>query len=97
VSDPGALVFPAHVSISTPPSVHLGCTAACLYLVTMQRAGDGAPVLARRGLIPAAGAATVHLPKAPVTKGSYRFSVWVVAQSNPGPVTVDRSPVVAAS
>ena len=47
-------------------------------LVTMQRAADGVPVLARRGAIPRAGARTVTLPKARVAAGSYRFSVWVV-------------------
>ncbi|HWE83026.1 MAG TPA: D-glucuronyl C5-epimerase family protein [Gaiellaceae bacterium] len=91
------LVFPAHVSIATPPSVHVGCTSACLYLVTMQRAGDGTPVLARRGTIAHAGAATVHLPKSPIKAGSYRFSVWIVGQANPGPVTITRSDAVAAS
>ncbi len=90
------LVFPARISRSTPPSVHLGCTAACLYLVTLQRARDGAPVLARRGAMAGAGARTVSLPKAPFPAGSYRFSVWIVGAANPGPVTVERSQVVSA-
>jgi hypothetical protein len=89
------LVFPAHISTSTPSSVHLGCTAACLYLVTLQRA-DGVPVLARRGSIGGAGARTVTLPKGKLAAGSYRFSVWVVGAANPGPVTVERSDVVSA-
>jgi hypothetical protein len=89
------LVFPAHISTATPPSVHLGCTAACLYLVTLQRA-NGIPVLARRGSIGGAGARTVTLPKAKIAAGSYRFSVWVVGAANPGPVTIDRSDVVSA-
>ena len=76
---------PRDISTSTRPSVHLGCTAACLYLVTLQRAADGVPVLARRGSIPRAGARTVTLPKPPPAAGSYRFSVWVVAQADPGP------------
>ena len=91
------LSFPTDVAVTSPPSVHLGCTSACLYLVTMQRAGDGTPVLARRGALAHAGATTVHLPKATIAKGSYRFAVWIVAQDNPGPVTVTRSPVVAAN
>jgi hypothetical protein len=95
VDAPDQLTFPARISSSSAPSVHLGCTAACLYLVTLQRARDGAPVLARRGEIPRAGARTVTLPKAPAA-GSYRFAVWIVAQANPGPVSIDRSPVVSA-
>ena len=91
------LVFPQQVAVASPPSVHLGCTSACLYLVTMQRAADGTPVLARRGALAHAGATTVRLPKAAIARGSYRFAVWIVAQSNPGPVTVARSTVVAAS
>jgi hypothetical protein len=75
--------------------VHLGCTAACLYLVTLQRSADGVPVLARRGSISGAGALTVTLPKAKIAAGRYRFSVWVVGAANPGPVTVERSDVVS--
>jgi hypothetical protein len=90
------LVFPGRMSLSAPPSVHVGCTAACLYLVTMQRAADGVPVLARRGAIPHPGGRTVALPKAPYSKGSYRFSVWIVGAANPGPVTVERSDIVTA-
>ncbi len=90
------LVFPTHISRSTPPAVHLGCTAACLYLVTLQRARDGAPVLASRGAMSGAGARTVSLPKASFPAGSYRFSVWIVGAANPGPVTVERSQVVSA-
>jgi hypothetical protein len=62
----------------------------------MQRAGDGTPVLAKRGAIAHAGTATVRLPNVPVAAGSYRFGVWIVAQANPGPVSVMRSQVVEA-
>jgi len=96
VLDTGQLAFPAHLSTSSTPSVHLGCSAACLYLVTLQRANDGTPVLAARGSIPKAGARTVKLPKRTIASGRYRFSVWTVAAANPGPVSVDRSPVVSA-
>ena len=77
------LVFPERISRSAPPAVHLGCTAACLYLVTLQRARDGAPVLARRGAMARAGARTVSLPKVPFPAGSYRFSVWIVGAAEP--------------
>jgi hypothetical protein len=90
------LAFPSHISTVSPASVHLGCTAACLYLVTLQRAGDGVPVLARRGSLSGAGARTVTLPKGRIAAGSYRFSVWMVGQANPGPVSVERSEAVAA-
>ena len=96
VGDPAALVFPAGVSVSSPPSVRVGCTAACLYLVTMERESDGAPVLARRGAMGLAGQTTVRLPTAPIPMGSYRFAVRTVAAANPGPITVDRSAVVTA-
>jgi hypothetical protein len=89
------MVFPSR--ISGTPSVHLGCTAACLYLVTLQRASSGVPILAKRGSIPRAGARTVTLPKAPIAAGSYLFTVWAVAQADPGPVAVDRSGTIAAS
>jgi hypothetical protein len=62
----------------------------------MQRAGDGRPVLARRGSMAGAGAHTVTLPKSKVAAGSYRFTVWIVAKSNPGPVSVSRIGVVRA-
>jgi len=84
------------VSTAAAPSVRLGCTRACLYLVTLQRASDGAPVLARRGAAGAGGPITVMLPRVPIAPGSYRFAVWLVSQSDPGPVTVDRSAVVSA-
>jgi hypothetical protein len=96
VAAPDQLRFPAKLSTVSPPSVHLGCLAACLYLVTLQRADDGAPVLARRGAIAHAGSRTVTLPKARIKAGDYRLAVWTVAASDPGPVTVDRSPVVSA-
>ena len=95
-ADLDQLLFPSNVSRSSPPSIHLGCTSACLYLVTMQRASDGTPVLARRGAIAKAGTATVKLPDAPFPAGSYRFSVWIVAQDNPGPVTIEKSQVITA-
>ena len=95
VDDPEQLAFPARMNTAEAPAVHLGCTAACLYLVTLQRARDGVPVLAQRGAIPRAGDRTVRLPKAPAA-GSYRFSVWTVSAANPGPVSVARSGVVSA-
>jgi hypothetical protein len=95
VDAPDQLSFPAGLSTAAQPKVHLGCTAACLYLVTLQRATDGAPVLATRGVLTHAGGRSVILPRAP-TRGSYRLAVWTVAQSNPGPVSVDRSQILSA-
>src|SRR6185437_7189774 len=65
VDAPDQLSFPAGLSTAAHPQIHLGCTAACLYLVTLQRASDGAPVLATRGVLPHAGGRSVTLPKAP--------------------------------
>jgi hypothetical protein len=95
VDAPQALAFPAALSTRSRPRVHLGCTAACLYLVTLQRASDGAPVLASRGQLAQAGARLVTLPKAPPS-GSYRLAVWIVGAANPGPVSIARSPLVSA-
>ncbi len=97
VADPSVVSFPDRVLASAAPSVRLGCTRACLYLVTMERAGDGRPVLATRGMLAHAGSRTVTLPKSPFPAGSYRFSVWVVGAAEPGPVTVEKSGVVSAS
>jgi D-glucuronyl C5-epimerase C-terminus len=96
VADETKLAFPTSVAASSPPAVRLGCRSACLYLVTMMRAGDGSPVLARRGSLAHAGSRTVTLPKAKIAAGSYRFAVWIVGTSNPGPVTISRSGTVAA-
>jgi hypothetical protein len=62
----------------------------------MQRTSDGQPVLATRGAFAHAGATWVILPDARFAPGSYRFAVWVVAASNPGPIAVERSGIVAA-
>ena len=96
VADDTKLAFPDRVAASSPPTVRLGCRSACLYLVTMMRARDGSPVLARRGSLAHAGSRTVTLPKAKIAAGSYRFAVWIVGTSNPGPVTISRSGTVAA-
>jgi hypothetical protein len=62
----------------------------------MQRAGDGIPVLAWRGSLDHAGSHTVTLPKQKFAAGSYRFAVWIVGKSDPGPVSVLRSDAVQA-
>jgi len=97
LATPGALVFPDSISTTTPPSVHLGCTAACLYLITLQRSSDGVPVLATRGALSGGSYATVKLPHVRIPSGSYHFSVWLVAQVNPERVSVERSPTVPAN
>jgi hypothetical protein len=63
----------------------------------MLRRSDGEPVLATRGAFAHPGSAWVTLPNAPYAAGTYRFAVWVVAASNPGPITVERSGAVAAA
>jgi hypothetical protein len=76
-------------------SLGVACSRDCLYLATLERASSGVPMLARRGSL-AAGtkAATVVLPRLPVPAGSYRLAVRLVARVNPGPLTVERGPVV---
>lgn len=91
---PASIAFPHAISTDSPVRVHLGCLRACLFLVTLQRASDGAPVLAERGALTGKTAAQVALPPAPIPRGSYRFAVWLVAQDDPGSVTVTRSPFV---
>jgi hypothetical protein len=79
------VVFPGAIT-GTPPSIQLGCVRDCLYLVTLNRP-DGKPVLARRGALAGGAApASITLPAVPVPAGSYRFTVRLVTQSNPGPV-----------
>jgi hypothetical protein len=95
-ADASKLAFPERISSTSPPSVRLGCSTACLYLVAMERAGDGRPVLARRGSMDGAGTRTVTLPRAKIAAGGYRFTVWIVARSNPGPGSVSHSRVVNA-
>jgi hypothetical protein len=93
-----ALAFPATLVLGSAPSVQLGCVRDCLYLLTLERARDGKPVLARRGsLRGGAPAATVRLPHVAFAAGSYRLTVRVVNQTNPGPIAVQSSPVLAAA
>ncbi len=94
LATPGDLVFPHKVSRTTPSTVRLGCSRACLYLVMLQRTKDGAPVLARRGAARGGRAVTVTLPHVTISAGSYRFAVWLVSQNDPGPVSVEHSGVV---
>ena len=87
-TDTTVLAFPTVVSAG----VQLGCVHDCLYLVTLQRASDGKPVLAARGALPGGAApATIHLPDLPIASGSYVIGVRVVNQTNPGPVRVAQS------
>jgi hypothetical protein len=88
------VVFPDALSRASAPSVRLGCTRACLYLVTLDRR-DGKPVLARRGALAGkAGASTVRLPKIPLPAGSYTLTVRLVSQANPGPVEILTGPAL---
>src|SRR5579862_6668954 len=88
-SETSALVFPTDLG----GGVQLGCTSDCLYLLTLERAVSGTPVLAVRGALTGGAApATIHLPRDPVAPGSYVLSVRLVTQANPGPVRLVQSP-----
>jgi hypothetical protein len=95
-----ALVFPEQTATAAGASawsVQLGCVRDCLYLVTLERSGDGAPMLARRGALRAGAApATVRLPALPVPAGSYRLVVRLVTQVNPGAIFTQQSDPIAA-
>ncbi|HEY2935621.1 MAG TPA: D-glucuronyl C5-epimerase family protein [Gaiellaceae bacterium] len=95
---PGAatsLTFPEQTSFAAGTrawSVQLACPRDSLYLVTLERARDGAPMLARRGavrggIVPT----TVTLPALPVPAGTYRLTVRVVPQVNPGAILLQQS------
>ena len=93
------LAYPLQLSTSYPPQIALACTRDCLYLITLERASDGKPVLARRGSLPASNTPTiVKLPQGAVLlgAGSYRLRVRLVAQINPGPIQQYTSPLLTA-
>jgi len=78
-------------TLAQPVGMQLACDRACLYLVTLERGGK--PVAAKRGeLTGAATPATVALPRAKLTAGSYNVVVRLVAKVNPGTVTTLTSP-----
>jgi hypothetical protein len=95
---PGALstlAFPTQTSFPVGTrswSVQIAAPRDSLYLVTLERVRDGAPMLARRGALRGGAApTTVTLPQLPVPAGTYRLAVRVVPQVNPGPILVQRS------
>ncbi|MGD0166808.1 MAG: D-glucuronyl C5-epimerase family protein [Gaiellaceae bacterium] len=93
------LVFPLQLSTLSPPRVLLACTRDCLFLVTLERASDGKPVLAMRGAIEGGLMPTaVQLPQGTVlaTGSSYRLRVRLVAQTNPGLISQYGSPILMA-
>jgi len=93
----GTVTFPTTLSTGTPPAVSVACTRDCLYLVTLEQAGSGLPVLATRGaLTGGAAATTVRLPGVRFAAGSYRLTVRLVAQASPGPLSTQSSPVLTA-
>lgn len=92
----GSLIFPTRLSRTAVAAVHLGCTRACLYLVTLQSASDGAPMLANRGTLAAGASTSVTLPKVPIPAGAYRYAVFIVAQDEPGTVSIERSLTLSA-
>jgi len=85
-----ALVFPTEPV--NPWSLQLACPRDCLYLATLERTRDGAPMLARRGALRGGIApATVTLPPLTTPGGTYRLVVRVVPQVNPGALLVQQS------
>src|SRR5262249_29962873 len=98
---PTALDFPTETSYRTTTrswSVGLACSRDCLYLVTLDRASTGVPMLARRGsLTGGRPASTVLLPALRVPPGTYRFTVRLVSRVNPGPLLVERGPTFAVT
>ncbi len=88
-ADTTALVFPTDPGAG----VQLGCVRDCLYLLTLERAGSGTPVLAARGALRGGAApTTIHLPALPVPAGAYVLDVRLVSRTNPGPVRLLQSP-----
>jgi hypothetical protein len=98
---PTALDFPAATSYPATTrnwSVGLACSRDCLYLVTLDRASTGVPMLASRGsLTGGRPAATVVLPTLRVPAGNYRFTVRLVSRVNPGPLLVQHGPTFAVT
>ncbi len=92
------ITFPTTISASTGgAAVQFACAKDCLYLVTLDRATDGKPVLAARGATAAGSTVSVTLPKLPIAAGSYRFTVRLVNQSDPGPIQTLQSDPAQAS
>jgi hypothetical protein len=92
---PSALAFPTQ--LTSPVSVQLGCLKDCLYLLTLERASDGVPMLARRGALKAGAVpTTVTLPARPVPPGSYRLVVRLVTQVDPGAIFSQQSEPIPA-
>ena len=92
------LAYSLQLSTSYPPQVVLACTRDCLYLVTLERASDGKPVLARRGSLTASAPTVVKLPRGAVLSAgdSYRLRVRLLASTNPGPIQQYTSPLLTA-
>jgi hypothetical protein len=90
-----ALAFPAETAFPVGTrtwQVSLACPRDCLYLVTLERAGGGVPMLARRGALRGGVApTTVTLPALPVPAGTYRLTVRAVPQVNPGTIFLEQS------
>src|SRR5262249_16794982 len=94
----GTASFPAGLVAGSPPTVRVGCSRDCLYLVTLERAGDGKPVRATRATLRGgAPARAVPVPEVPFAPGSYRLTVRLVAQAAPGPLWTQTSGVLSAT
>jgi hypothetical protein len=93
---PTTLMFPQRLGTGSAPSLSLGCSRDCLYLVTLDRA-DGRPVLVRRGGLTGGRAPqTIVLPRHKLPAGRYRLDVRLVSRVNPGQLTRRVSPFLAA-
>jgi hypothetical protein len=88
------LTYPQAIDPVTPVSVTLGCPRDCLYLVTLDDAGNK-PVVASRGALRGGfPPLQVTLPARKLKSGTYRVDVRLVNQVNPGPVTQLTSPAL---
>ena len=74
--------------------VRVGCSRDCLYLVTLDRASSGVPMLAKRGALGAGGTPTPIVLSGPaLPAGAYRFTVRLISRVNPGPLFAQRGPI----
>lgn len=72
-------------------SLRVGCVRDCVFLATLERVSDGAPVLASRGRLSGGAVQTIRLRARPVDPGVYRLRLRLVGQFNPGPQLVESS------
>lgn len=93
---PGAkVVYPRGKSLAKVPlKVRLTCDIDCAYRVRLERYPRGSTTLSARGNALVGDPTTVLLPARRVARGSYRFTVTLMAPVNVGPATQLASPPV---